>query len=549
VNSSLMSRGLVILAIVVVLGLSAYPPGEKINLGLDLRGGMHLVLQVETQDALKAEADQDMSRLIALLDSEAGVKGARGVLVENEGDGEDAAEDGAGALESSFRITGVSAANAAKVREVHGDFFNNSWDIARQGDDFLFTIKPPVARQIADQTVEQAMRNIRNRIDTYGVAEPVIQRQGFGGNANRIVVQLPGVDDPERVKALIKKTALLEFRLTHLPYDGQGAFPTREMLVETLKAENQGVIPPDIEILEGNALNELGEVAGTNYYAVARRPTVTGRDLKGARVSQNQFNEAVVNFTLTQEKGKDFGDVTGNNVGRGLAIVIDDHVLSAPRINSKISSDGMIEGNFSFEEATDLATALKSGALPASITTLEERTVGPSLGQDSIDQGLRAGMIGGGLVVLIMLVIYLLSGINAIFVLSLNVVFVFGALAAFGATLTLPGIAGIILTIGMAVDANVLIFERIREELRAGRTVKSAISAGFEKALSSILDANITTLIAALFLFNFGTGPIRGFAVTLSVGILASVFTAVFVSRWIFDLWLSRRQRLERLSI
>jgi preprotein translocase subunit SecD len=252
---------------------------------------------------------------------------------------------------------------------------------------------------------------------------------------------------------------------------------------------------------------------------------------------------------LTQEKGKDFGDVTGNNVGRGLAIVIDDHVLSAPRINSKISSDGMIEGNFSFEEATDLATALKSGALPASITTLEERTVGPSLGQDSIDQGLRAGMIGGGLVVLIMLVIYLLSGINAIFVLSLNVVFVFGALAAFGATLTLPGIAGIILTIGMAVDANVLIFERIREELRAGRTVKSAISAGFEKALSSILDANITTLIAALFLFNFGTGPIRGFAVTLSVGILASVFTAVFVSRWIFDLWLSRRQRLERLSI
>jgi preprotein translocase subunit SecD len=565
VSSNLLNRGLVILAVVAIAGFSAYPPEESINLGLDLRGGMHLVLQVETSEALRAEAEQDMDRFVSLLESEAGVPGARAAIAAADGSAaapttdaagaggeaaegtEKAGQDRAAGASAAFRISGVAASDAGKVRQIYNDFFSNRWDFDRSGDAFVLRMKPPEARAAADQTVEQAMRNIRNRIDEYGVAEPVIQRQGFGGDADRIVVQLPGVDDPERVKALIKKTALLEFRLSEKPRTGQEApYPTRESLL----AEYGGTVPPGIEILPGDVTDPVtGEVVGENYYALEARAVVTGRDLKGARTSQNQFNEPIVSFTLTQEKGRDFAQVTGSNVGRRLAIVIDEHVISAPNINSQIAADGMIEGQFTFEEATDLATALKSGALPATITTLEERTVGPSLGQDSIDQGLRAGLLGGGLVVLIMLVVYLLSGINAVVVLTLNVVLVFGALAGFGATLTLPGIAGIILTIGMAVDANVLIFERIREELRAGRTVKSAVSAGFQKALSSILDANVTTLIAALFLFNFGTGPIRGFAVTLSVGILASVFTAVFVSRFLFDLWLSRRQRLERLSI
>ncbi len=290
-------------------------------------------------------------------------------------------------------------------------------------------------------------------------------------------------------------------------------------------------------------------MVGEQYYAVQRRPVVTGRDLKTARPGLGEFNQPVVNFFLTHEGGELFSQATGANVGKGLAIVLDGRVVTAPRIKSQIADSGLIEGGFTSQEAEDLSTVLRSGALPAGITYLEERTVGPSLGQDSIDRGLRAGLLGLLLVVLAMLLVYRGSGINAVVALTLNMVFIFGALSYFGATLTLPGIAGIVLTIGMAVDANVLIFERIREELRHGRTVKSAIEAGFGKALSSVLDANVTTLIAALFLFQFGTGPIRGFAVTLSIGILASLFTAIFVSRWLFDLLLSRRRRVERLSI
>ena len=257
----------------------------------------------------------------------------------------------------------------------------------------------------------------------------------------------------------------------------------------------------------------------------------------------------MVQFSLSVEAGDRFGEITGANIGRGLAIILDDRVVSAPVLEGQINDQGVIRGSFTQQEVTDLSLTLRSGALPAEIVYLEERTVGPALGRDSIEQGLRAGLLGFGLVILAMLVVYKLTGVNAVVALGLNVVLVFAALAYFNATLTLPGIAGIILVIGMAVDANVLVFERIREELHAGRTPKSAIDAGFAKALSSIIDANVTTLIAALFLFQFGTGPIRGFAVTLTIGIMASVFTAVFVSRWIFDLLISRRERVERLSI
>jgi preprotein translocase subunit SecD len=340
------------------------------------------------------------------------------------------------------------------------------------------------------------------------------------------VVQLPGVDDPERVKKLIKNTAFLEFRLVEYPLGG-GGVPTRA----EIDAQHGGVLPDHLEVLTGTVR------------------VITGRDLKSARPGLGEFNQPVVNFYLTHEGGKLFAEATAANVGRGLAIVLDGKVVSAPNIRTRIGDSGIIEGSFTRQEVEDLSTVLRSGALPAGITYLEERTVGPALGQDSIEAGLKAGLIGLALVIVTMLVVYKGTGINAVVALILDIVILFGALAYFKATLTLPGIAGIVLTIGMAVDANVLVFERIREELRHGRTVKSAIEAGFGKALSSVMDANITTLIAALFLFQFGTGPIRGFAVTLSIGILASLFTAIFVSRWIFDLVLAGRKRVDRLSI
>lgn len=540
-NSSLVTRG-VFIAIIVVAGFfMVTPPEESVNLGLDLQGGMHLVLQVQTQDALRSETTNDMDRFIARLKDE-GVTGAQGTRA-----GADQVEEAQGTEEvpaqAEFTISGLKADEFEIARTVHRDYFPNRWDYRREGDTVVLTMTDPARRQVRQQAVDQALRTIRNRIDEYGVSEPVIQRQGLA-DSDRIVLQLPGVEDPERVKRLIKSTAFLEWRLAEFPREG-GMVNSREEIL----AHYGGQLPPNVEILEGETRGPDGVELPPRYIAVERNAVVSGRDLKDARWVSGQFNEPVVSFTLDYEKGQEFGETSAANIGRAMAIVIDNKVLSAPVLRGQIRDRGQIEGNFTQEEATDLATALRSGALPAGIVTLEERTVGPSLGQDSIDQGLRAGLWGGALVVLMMLVVYLLSGVNAVVVLSLNVVLVFALLAGVGATLTLPGIAGIILTIGMAVDANVLIFERIREELRAGRTVKAAVESGFEKALSSILDANITTLIAAVFLFQFGTGPIRGFAVTLSVGIFCSVFTAVFVSRWFFDLWLSRRQRIERLSI
>jgi preprotein translocase subunit SecD len=275
---------------------------------------------------------------------------------------------------------------------------------------------------------------------------------------------------------------------------------------------------------------------------------ITGRDLKTARPGQGRLGEPVVNFGLTAEGSKLFGDATGANIGTGLAIILDGKVVSAPRINAKITDSGVIEGGFTQQEVDDLTTTLRSGSLPAGLTYLEERTVGPSLGRDSIRTGVRAGLVGTSLVVFFLLLYYRLAGVNAVTALALNILILFGGLGLFNSTLTLPGIAGVILTIGMAVDANVLVFERIREELRAGRTVRSAIDLGFERAFTSIIDTHATTLVSALFLFQFGTGPVRGFAVTLTIGLLASIFTAVYVSRWIFDLVLHNR-RVEKLSI
>ena len=523
-NKSLLWRGLLILLVTVVMALSAWPPEEKIKLGLDLRGGMHLVLRVRAEDALRADRDKVVERVLEA----AREGGTQGVAAQPLDD-------------TSFAIQAPAEARE-RLAAVRAETFPE-WNMTAEGGRFVFRLDDQERERLADMAVRQAQQTIENRINAFGVAESSTQRQGIGGN--RLVVQIPGVEDPGRIKKLLQSTAFLEFRIVEFPTGGGGAGSEAEIL-----ANYPGALPANLEILEGDIRDETnGEVIGRQYYAVQSTAQVTGRDLKVARSGLGQFNDPVVEFTFTHDGGQRFGEVTGSSVGKGLAIVLDGRVVSAPRIESRITDQGIIRGQFTQQEVEDLSTTLRSGALPAGIDILEERTVGPSLGQDSIDEGLRAGLVGAGLVVVFLLVIYSLSGFNAIFALALNILLVFGGLAYFGGALTLPGIAGIVLTIGMAVDANVLIFERIREELRGGRTVRAAVDEGFHKAMSSIIDGNLTTLIAALFLIQFGTGPVRGFAVTLSIGILASLFTAVFVSRWVFDMILSRPGRVEKLSI
>jgi len=517
----LLFRGLIILGVTLACIALAYPPKEKINLGLDLQGGMHLVLQVHTEDALRAETDSDMARLVDV----AKEKGVTDLQARRTGD-------------TQFTVGG-SPDSRSTVSDLAQRYLQR-WDTGSSGEALVFNLKKPAINEVENGAVTQAVQTIRNRIDQFGVSEPVIQPTSTG---HRVVVQLPGVDDPERVRRLIKSTAFLEFRVVRFPKGGGGVGSREEIL-----ANFGGRLPDDVEILEGDRLDADKNVIGKSYYAVEKRRTVTGRDLSNAKPGQGQFGQSIVEFSLKPGGADAFGELTGKNVGSGLAIVLDGRVVSAPVIHSRISDRGQIEGSFTPQQAQDLATVLRSGALPASITYLEERTIGPALGRDSIHDGIRAGVVGTLLVVLTMLVYYRLSGVNAITALVLNILILFGGMGAFHSTLTLPGIAGVILTIGMAVDANVLVFERIREEMRAGRTVRSAIDLGFERAFTSIIDTHVTTMVSALFLFQFGTGPIKGFAVTLFIGLLASLFTAVFVSRWLFDLVLSRR-RVQELSI
>lgn len=523
-NRGLMWRGLLILGLVVVSVLSMLPFKEKLNLGLDLRGGMHLELRVKTEDAVRAEGDQDMERLRVEL-------AKKGVTATTE-----RIDD------TSFSVAGVAVDRDSDVGAVASDYLPG-WNWQRQGDRLILRMTAQNESAIRDQAVNQAVQTIRNRVDEFGVGENQVARKGLG--SDRIVAQLPGVDDPERIKRNIKNTAFLEFRLVDYPPPPADGAPSQDAVL----ANYRGALPSHVEIMPRDLRDRQGRVTGQAFYAVEKNRVITGRELKTARAGFGEFNQPVVNFQLTAEGGRLFGRATGENIGRGLAIILDGKVVSAPRINSRIADAGLIEGGFNQQEVEDLSAVLRSGALPAGIVYLEERTVGPTLGQDSIRSGLQAGAIAALLTVLSMFVVYKATGLNAVAALALNVVLVFGALAYFHATLTLPGIAGIILTVAMAFDANVLVFERIREELRLGKSVKSSIEAGFSKAMSSILDSNLTTLIAALFLFQFGTGPVRGFAVTLSIGILATLVAGVFFSRWLFGVTVLRRERVERLSI
>jgi preprotein translocase subunit SecD len=493
---------------------------KGIRLGLDLRGGIHLVLQVNTADALKAERDDAAEQLEAQAREQSFTLGPPTPVSD-----------------SSFTIAVTPQTDEKKLDEAVKRYLPD-WNTNVAGGKWTFILKDPARRATEDNAVAQAIETIRNRVDEFGVAEPLIAREGF----DRILVQLPGIDDPRRVKDLIKSTAFLELKLV----DRQGTADSGPADKASLLARYNNQIPPELELVEGKA--ETGQ-RQTSWYVLKKTAAITGRDLKNARPTRGQLGSNSITFFLTAAGAEKFGAATGANIGKHLAIVLDKRVQSAPVINDRITDTGVIQGQFSPEEANDLALVLRAGALPAGLTYLEERTVGPSLGLDSIRKGVSASVAGTLLVFLAVVLYYRLAGWNAVLALVLNAVLLLGAMSLFGSTLTLPGIAGFILTIGMAVDSNVLIFERIREELRGGRAPRTAIENGFSKAFATIIDTHLTVIISAVFLFQFGTGPVKGFAVTLIIGLLISVFTAVFVSHTLFDLVYGRRQHIDTLSI
>jgi preprotein translocase subunit SecD len=497
-------------------------PQDKIHLGLDLQGGMHLILEVETDKAVESNIERIKNDLKNDLKKEkifaTYVDRVQGDKIE------------------------VALLNP-EVKEREGgfdDYLKEEYPIlkevnsSQEGDrvKVLLAMDPGQIEEIKKSAVDQALETIRNRIDEFGVSEPEIARQG----QNRILIQLPGVKDVQRAKDLIGRTALLEFKLVDD--------------VNSLQRALAGEIPVGDVILYQRVEDPKTGAVRKIPLLIQDKTLMTGDALQDARVRFDQYNNRpYVSLSLKAVGAREFDRITAENVGRHLAIILDNNVYSAPVIKQRISGgQAVIEGSFTLDEAKDLAIVLRAGSLPAPVQILEERTVGPSLGQDSINKGIKSIIIGGILVVLFMIIYYKAAGIVADMALIMNLIIIMGALAILRATLTLPGIAGLVLTVGMAVDANVLIFERIREELRVGKTSMAAIDAGYAKAFLTIMDANITTLIAALVLLQFGTGPIKGFAITLSIGIVASMFTAIVVTRFVFDAVLGRL-RVRRLSI
>ncbi len=497
------------------LAILFYP----IRRGLDLKGGSRLNMRVNVGDATRIEVDQAMESL----KNQATKNNLPMPTTRRVND-------------TTFVAVPPAGISTADYERVAKDYLP-TFDLTRTPDGAMqFKMKAVAASAIERDTIDHSVETIRNRVDALGVTEPLIAPV----SGNRIDIQLPGIDDSARVKDIIKTTAQLQFRMV----EGSPASD-----VKTTLASVPPNIQNEVDVLPGTREDELGRVAGVEYYAVRKTVPVTGTDLKNARVQKGQLGAPNVGFSLTPDGARKFGDLTGANVGRRLAIVLDNKVVSAPSIKTRIDDQGVIEGTFTTQQAADLALVLRSGSLPASLTTLEERTVGPSLGRDSIKQGVTASVIGFAALILAVLLYYKGAGVNAVLALLLNLVIILGMLAFFGATLTLPGIAGIILTLGMAIDSNVLVFERIREELRDGKTVRASIENGFSRAFGTIIDTHMTTIISALFLFQFGTGPIKGFAVTLLIGLFASVFTAFFVSRVIFDFWYKPQERPQTISI
>ncbi len=535
-ETKLRTRAIVILVVVLacIFGIIGFPKNvqqlkdnlhNRIHLGLDLKGGMNLILQVQVEDAVNITCDDAMDRLKEEMKS----KSIPYADIEPDNDKSENPPI------HRILIKGLAQDRSSDLQTLVSDLFSD-WDLVRVPADqtgWMMVLKTSSAVTIRNQALEQSMDTIRKRVDALGVTEPTIAEYGQGDF--ELVVQLPGVSDESRVKDIIQKTALLEFKLVQ-----DGPYSSRDAAL----AQHGGVLPPDAELLPGS------ENGSEVWYVLNRVAAVTGRDLTGAEPSRDSSGRPSVQFTLNHDGAERFGRVTGQNVGKYLAVVLDNRVITAPVIHSQINESGVIEGgNFTQESAQDLALTLKSGALPASINYLSEETVGPSLGADSIRHGVIAAIAGLLAVMGFMLIYYRGAGINADVALALNLLILIAMMAWIGGVLTLPGIAGVILTVGMGVDSNVLIFERIREELRLGKAVGAAVAAGFEQAFRTIIDTHVTTVASAVILFTFGTGPIKGFAVTLTIGLIANLFTSVFVSRVIFDYELSRREKGAELSI
>jgi preprotein translocase subunit SecD len=491
---------------------------ENIHLGLDLRGGTHLILQVMVDEAVGAESDRTAERLKEEF-------AAKKITFSDVARGQDTA---------SVVVKGVPPDQVGQVRSIVSEQFLDHDISSTSEGDLAVTMKPLALTQLKSNTVRRSIETIRGRVDALGVSEPIIQEHGLG--EHQILVQLPGVDDPVRVRSIIQETGMLEYRHVLKPTP----FATEAEAI----ASYGGVLPPNAEILPD------GTRGGNNgFWVVSKSAVISGDDIRAATPGTSETGQSEVSFDLKAAAGKRFAAYTGSNIGNMLSVVLNRKVRQVATIQSEIRDRGRITGAFSPQEAKDLGKLLESGALPASIRYLEDRTVGASLGAESIKKGVTAGMVGLVLVVVFMLLYYHGAGINANLGLFLNVIILLGFLGYTGATLTLPGIAGVILTIGMGVDSNVLIFERIREELRSGKAPSAAVEHGFARAWLTIIDTHITTIVSALILFLFGTGPVRGFAVTLAFGLFANLFTAVFVSRVIFDAILSKKQRNEALSI
>jgi preprotein translocase subunit SecD len=542
-NPNLRWKALFILAVILfclyfLFGYPTFPTSlaqvkenfsKQIKLGLDLQGGTHLILQVQVQEAIAQETDTTVDRITTALRN-------KNIHYDEVRRADD----------THILVRNIDPSQFSVLSDIVGTQYNNVWDMAPaagETNSYTLTLRPTAVAAIQEQTVTQSLETIAQRINALGLTEPTIQLHGR--KDNEILVQLPGVGDPGEAKRVIQAGGQLELRLVQDP----ATYPS----VAAYMAQHT-VLPAGTELLQGRAESraagspgETGEV----WYVVDRAPVVTGRDLRSAVENRNTTNPGTwqVNFTLSPEAARRFGPFTQQNIGRNMAIVLDHKVNSAPVINGRIDDSGMIEGNFSQESAHELALVLRAGALPASIKYLEERTVGPSLGADSIRHGVQASVLSLIVVMLFMLVYYRMSGGNAVLALILNLVILLAVLALFGAVLTLPGIAGVILTIGMGVDSNVLVFERIREEIRNGKSSPAAVDAGFDKAFLTIIDTHVTTVVSAFFLFLFGTGPIRGFAISLTIGLIANVFTAIYVSKTIFHYHLTKMDRQAELSI
>jgi preprotein translocase subunit SecD len=526
---------IILVCLVGLIGLPDFPPkswaavksnfASRIKLGLDLQGGTHLILQVQVQEAISQETDQATDHITTTLRD----KAIRYDEIRKLSD-------------TQILVHNIAPEQAGAARNLITDQYPD-WDVTPapgEPSGYLVTMKQSRIVNIQQQTMDQAEETIRRRIDALGLTEPLVAPYGQGDN--EIIVELPGEGDPNRAKGVIQAGGQLEL---HLVLDSQ-PYPSEVAAL----ASHGGILPPNAQIVQGKSTASASGAADS-WYVIDRIPVVTGRDLRSATPVRSTKNIGFydVDFTLSTEAGRRFGPFTEQNIGKQLGIVLEHKLQTAPTINGRIDDTGVIEGQFGEQEANDLGLVLRSGALPASIKYLEERTVGPSLGADSIRHGVQASIISLIVVMVFMVFYYRLSGINAVVALILNLVILLAALAYFGAVLTLPGIAGVILTIGMGVDSNVLIFERIREELRASKAPVSAVDIGFKRAFLTIIDTHVTTIVSAAFLFLFGTGPIRGFAVSLAVGLLANLFTSVYVSRVIFDWHIAKMPREAELSI